>query len=47
MLDDLIREALLEAAAQCVVPEELDQLVLYRISEGDEEPGSGGGIPDG
>jgi len=41
VLDDLIRAALNDAAARCVVPEEVDERILGRIVQG-LEPGSGG-----
>jgi hypothetical protein len=41
VLDDLIRAALQEAASECIVPEEVDQLVWSRILQGGE-PRSGG-----
>jgi len=41
VLDDLIRAALNEAAAMCVVPEEVDEHILGRIVQG-FEAGSGG-----
>ena len=41
MLDDLIRAALNEAAAKCLVPEEVDEHILCRIVQV-LEPGSGG-----
>jgi hypothetical protein len=45
VLDDLIRAALQEAAAECIVPDAVEQLVWSRIIWGGE-PGAGG-QPDG
>ena len=41
MLDDLIRAALNEAAARCVVPNYIDERILGYIVQA-TEPGSGG-----
>jgi len=41
VLDDLIRAALNDAAAGCVVPEEIDERILSRIVQSFES-GSGG-----
>ena len=41
MLDDLIRAALNEAAAKCVVPDYIDEHILGSIVQG-AEPGAGG-----
>ena len=41
MLDDLIRSALNEAAAMCVVPSYIDECILDRIALV-LDPGSGG-----